>query len=88
MEVSTDGIMAAVITTIGGYVLRGHNARLRKIEDNQAETNKNVSANALEAERRFAKEDTMQSRFDKLDERMERGFDEIRLNIKQLIESK
>lgn len=62
---------ATVITTIGGWLIKGHNDRIKKIEDEQDILDKDLSTYKLDSEKRYAKEDTLQLSLSRIHDRLD-----------------
>ena len=92
-------IAAGMATGIVGYFVRIHNKRIDKIEDDQKLANNRLHDHELYSEKSYAKEETvqhslkrlydqMEKGFDGFDLKVERGFSELREDIKSLIKGR
>jgi hypothetical protein len=89
--------LVGLLTVIGGYLFRSHDARLKAIEeDNKANAAAarlvatDLSEFELEAEKRFAKEETMQASLGRIHDRIDLlatkdDVKELRDDIKKLM---
>lgn len=78
---------------IGSAVVRSHNSRIEKIEGIQGLTNADLQNFKLDAEKRFAKDETLQSTIARLHDKMEehsdaveRKMDAVQTDIKSILQ--
>ena len=91
-DILNDGILGGagtIMSGIAGYFIRAHNRRIEKIEDEQEKLDKDLSNHKLDAERRYAKEDTLQNSLSRIHNRLDvtaskYDIDELRADIKTL----
>lgn len=82
-----------ILVPIGGGFVRSHNNRIEKIESIQGLTNADLQNFKLDAEKRFAKDETLQSTIARLHDKMEehsdaveRKMDAVQTDIKSILQ--
>lgn len=71
-EIAATGVMGVI-----GYFVRSHDRRIERIEDTNIKTQTDLSNHKLDSEKRFAKEETLQSSLSRIHDRLDRLPDDI-----------
>ena len=61
----------SLCATVGGYLLKSHNDRIKDIEIKQNAADKDLASHKLDSERRYAREETLQSSLARIHTRLD-----------------